>query len=75
MLGDAHAFVVRIWCETADKAGNTLTYRGVIKDVTTGRQMGFENVKILAGFICQEAQLPQPDPEDQMPDTCDGKID
>lgn len=71
VLGDAHAFVVRIWCETADERGNTLTYRGVIQDVTTGQQMGFENLRTLASFICQEAKLPQPSPEDQEADDRD----
>ena len=71
VLGDAHAFVVRIWCEAADEAGNTLTYRGVITDVTTGRQMRFENVRTLASFICEEAKLPQPGPEDRESDDRD----
>lgn len=70
-LSDAHAFVVRIWRESADEAGNTLTYRGVIQDVTTGRQIGFENLQTLASFICAEAKLPEPALEDQEADDRD----
>jgi hypothetical protein len=72
VLGETHAFVVRIWCESADEVGNTLTYRGVITDVTTGRQMGFENLQTLATFICEEAKLPELDQEDQVPNISDG---
>ena len=57
-LNESHAFIVRIWSETVDEEGNTLIWRGVIEDVTTGRQIGFEDMLRLTLFIREQAKLP-----------------
>ena len=50
-MQDNYSFVVRIWQELRDEAGNWLAWRGSVRDVSTGECSYFDEPARLIAFI------------------------
>ncbi len=57
MNGDTQSFIVRIWREAVDTAGNVVTWRGSIDHVGTGRRVYFHDLDSALRFIQQQVGL------------------
>ena len=56
-----HSFIVRIWIEPREIAGEPAEWKGMIQHVVTGRRSYFTSLEQLSAFICTEAALDSPD--------------
>jgi hypothetical protein len=58
---DTHSFIVRIWQEPADIAGDSVVWRGSIDDVSDGRREYFADTDAIERFIRQRVGLATPE--------------
>ncbi|MCB9101746.1 MAG: hypothetical protein H6632_19585 [Anaerolineales bacterium] len=57
MLGDTQAFIVRIWSEELDRAGNIVAWRGSIEHVNHGERRYFDDLDVVVRYIQQTAGI------------------
>jgi hypothetical protein len=55
MQGDTQSFVVRIWQEAVDGAGNTVAWRGSIDHVNSAKRLYFQDWDRFVHFIQEES--------------------
>lgn len=58
MEGDTDSFIVRIWREALDSAGNVLSWKGYIEQVGADRYLYFQDLDVMARFIQGQCRLP-----------------
>lgn len=58
MEGDTDSFIVRIWHEAVDRAGNVLAWKGYIEQVGADRHLYFQDLDVMARFIQGQCRLP-----------------
>ena len=52
ILGDhSHAFIIRFWLEPREKQGERPLWRGMIEDVSSGRQLPLKDLDMITAFI------------------------
>ena len=57
MQSDTHAFIVRIWHEELNGAGNVAVWRGSIDHVASGERLYFCDLGGVVRFIQEQANL------------------
>ena len=57
MHGDTQSFIVRIWHEGVDTAGNIVAWRGSVDDVGSGRRVYFRDLDGAFRFIQEQIGL------------------
>ena len=57
MEGDTQSFIVRIWHEETDEAGNVTAWRGSVDQVGSDQRVHFQDLDQLVRFIQRRARL------------------
>ena len=56
--GDTDSFIVRIWREADDSAGNVLAWKVSIEHGGSDQYLYFQDLDMIAGFIQSRCRLP-----------------
>ena len=57
MQGDTYSFVIRIWHESVDQAGNVTAWRGYIDYVGASQRLYFQDLEAITQFIKEQTNL------------------
>ena len=58
MAGDTDSFIVRIWREAVDSAGNVVAWKGSIEQVGSDQHLYFQDLELIPRFIQSLCRLP-----------------